>query len=74
MFWWSITFLTAAFAHLTFSRKMNPSIHIKAADGTDFYQQLATFAYASYVHHGFGAVVITQGESMALTGTEPALA
>ena len=41
---------------------MSQVIHVQAAGGTNFYEQVATFAYGSYVHHGFGAVIITQGE------------
>ena len=33
---------------------MDQTIHINASDGTDFYQQIATFAYGSYVLHGSG--------------------
>ena len=36
--------------------------HIKASGGTDLYRQIATFAYGAYFQHGFGAVIITQGE------------
>ena len=38
------------------------AIHIQSTDGTDFYRQVATFAYASSIQHGFGAVVVTEGE------------
>ena len=38
------------------------AIHIQAADGTDFYRQVATFAYASSIRQGFGAVIVTEGE------------
>ena len=41
---------------------MTQTIHINASDGTDFYQQIATFAYGSYVLHGSGAVIVTEGE------------
>jgi len=41
---------------------MEPTIHINASGGTDFYQQIATFAYGSYVLHGSGAVIVTEGE------------
>ena len=41
---------------------MDQTIHIKASDGTDFYQQIATFAYGSCVLHGSGAVIVTEGE------------
>jgi len=34
---------------------MEPTIHINASGGTDFYQQIAIFAYGSYVQYGFGA-------------------
>ena len=41
---------------------MDRTIHIKASGGVDFYQQIATFAYGSYVLHGSGAVIVTEGE------------
>ena len=41
---------------------MTQTIHINASDGTDFYQKIATFAYGSYVLHGSGAVIVTEGE------------
>ena len=41
---------------------MTQTIHINASDGTDFYQQIATFAYGSYALHGSGAVIVTEGE------------
>ena len=44
---------------------MNPSIHIQAVNGTDFYQQVATFSYGSSVHHGIGAALITQSQFLA---------
>ena len=47
---------------------MNVTIHIKASDDTEFYQQIAAFAYGSYAQHGFGAVVITQGEFLKNNG------
>ena len=40
---------------------MTQTIHINASDGTDFYQQIATFAYGSYALHGSGAVIVTEG-------------
>jgi len=44
---------------------MEPTIHINASDGTDFYQQIATFAYGSYVPPGCGftALVTVQPTS-----------
>ena len=39
---------------------MTQTIHIKASGGVDFYQQIATFAYGSYVLHGSGAVIVTE--------------
>ena len=41
---------------------MNQTIHTRATDGTDFYQQIATFAYGSFVLHGYGAVIVTEAE------------
>ena len=38
------------------------AIHIQSTDGTDFYRQVATFAYASSIQYGFGAVIVTEGE------------
>jgi hypothetical protein len=41
---------------------MSHVIHIQATGGTDFYRQVATFAYGSVLEHGRGAVVASQGE------------
>jgi hypothetical protein len=38
------------------------TIHIDARDGTDFYQQIAVLAYGSFLQHGFGVVVVAEGE------------
>lgn len=41
---------------------MPTALHIQAPDGTDFYRQLVTFPYGCHLEHGFGAVVVTEGE------------
>jgi hypothetical protein len=41
---------------------MVPLNHIDATGGTDFYQQVAIFAYGSYIELGYGAVIVTEGE------------
>ena len=41
---------------------MSSHLRVEAADGADFYRQIAVFAYGSYLEDGFGAVVISQGE------------
>ena len=33
---------------------MTATVHIQAANGTDFYRQIATFAYGCHLEHGYG--------------------